>query len=212
MNLLISTVSIIVLILEGAELMKSSSPSLLMVAGCVGLLYVIIHLSIKALNDESTSTRSSEPSRPEPTRTTELVSLKVPILKPSVPYKTYAHSQSADKPRISWKVSYWLPNGGKLSFCVLASRDVRDPDSFSSKDEVGHRAIVRAVKRGGGYTPKNAFASIFVPTDENGKKVDIPEEYLHVFVQDGTVDVAVNKLINNFNQYIGKEPFWAFPY
>ena len=212
MNLLISTVSIIVLILEGAELMKSSSPSLLIVAGCVGLLYVIIHLSIKALNDESTSTRSSEPSRPEPTTTSEPVKLKVPLIKPSVPYKTYAHSQSADKTHIAWKVFYWLPKGGKLSFSVLASRDVRDPDSFSSKDEVGHRTIVRAVKRGGGYTPKNAFASIFDPTDENGKQVDIPEEYLHVFVQDGTVDVAVNKLLNNFNQYIGKEPVWAFPY
>lgn len=192
--------------------MKSSSPSLLMVAGCVGLLYVIIHLSIKALNDEKTPTRSSEPSRPEPTPTSEKVSLKAPILKPKVPYKTYAHSHSADKTHISWKVTYWLPKGGKLTFCVLASRDVRNPETLSTKDEVGHRAIVRAVKRGGGYTPKNAFASIFVPTDEHGNKVDIPEEYMNVFVQDGTVDVAVNKLLNNFNQYIGKEPVWAFPY
>ena len=170
--------------------MKSSSPSLLMVAGCVGLLYVIVHLSIKALNDDKTPTRSSEPSRPEPTHTSEKVSLKVPILKPKVPYKTYVHSQSADKQHISWKATYWLPKGGK----------------------VGHRAIIRAVKRGGGYTPKNAFASIFVPTDEHGNKVDIPEEYMNVFVQDGTVDVAVNKLLNNFNQYIGKEPVWTFPY
>ena len=192
--------------------MKSSSPSLLMVAGCVGLLYVIIHLGIKAMNNDSTPTRSSEPSRPEPTRKSEKVKIKVPILKPSVPYKTYVHSQSADKTHISWKVHYWLPKGGKLSFSVLASRDVRDPATLSTKDEVGHRALVRAVNRGGGYTPKNAFASIFVPTDEHGNKVDIPEEYMNVFVQDGTVDVAVNKLLNNFNQYIGKEPVWAFPY
>ena len=213
MNLLISTISIIILVLEGAELLQNSSQSLLTAAGVVGLLYVVGNLSWKVINGDSSKPEPKAEKEPD-TRPKCLKYLGLGTgteeskeAKPSIPYKDYSYPNDRNLEHLNFQVEYWLPNDEKLKFAVLSSRDVKPPEDF----DVDIREYRRAIERAGGYTNLNALATILSLDDKKSTSM-LPDDCKMLFVRNGSVDIAANNLIHSISQYLGKEPFYVMHY
>ena len=203
MESIIGLASVVILVLEGFDLFKNSDSEALIIAITLGVCYGVIKLFKEVgkkfdcypfETKQKTSDIKTEPPKPEPSKTT-------------VPYKNYASSYEADEEHIAWNVFYHSKKIKQLG--ILATRDVKRPSDISGLGEGSRRKIENIIDSSGGYCEKNAFASIFYAYDENDADVNIPDKYKYVYIRNGTVDVAANKLLNDINQYFGTTPWFV---
>jgi hypothetical protein len=226
MELTVALVSIIVLVLEGFDLFKNSSIPSIFIACFMGFCYFMYKVTKNSdsTDDEPTSNADAEDEKPikykiiykelpkdeeeQPKpKEKDYTDTKTDI-KATIPYKNYAKPHEQNKKRLSWIALYLNDKIHKVS--IMASLDIRSPSENKCLSEGHRRKFEQLIDAAGGYNPKNAFASIFLTEDKLGKHVDIPMEYMHVYIPNGTVDQAANKLLNNINQYFGCEPFYVF--
>ena len=225
MELTVALVSIIVLVLEGFDLFKNSSIPSIFIACFMGFCYFMYKVTKnRDSTDEPTSNAETEDEKPikykiiykelpkeeekQPTpKEKDCTDTKTEI-KAVIPYKNYARPHEQDKKRLSWQVYYFNDKIYKLY--ILASLDVDPPKKHSCMSEGTRRKFEQLIDAAGGYNPKNALASVLYATDKQGNGVNMPEQKMHVYIPNGTVDQAANKLLNNINQYFGCEPFRVF--
>ena len=225
MELTVALVSIIILALEGIDLFKNSSTLSIFIACFIGFFYVLCKVTKNSdSTDEPTSNADAddetpikykiiykelpkdEEEQPKP-KEKDCTDTKTDI-KAAVSYKNYAKPHEQNKKRLSWKAFYINDKIHKVS--IIASLDISSPSENKYLPEGHRRKYEQIINAAGGYNPKNAFASIFLTEDKLGKHVEIPMEHMHVYIPNGTVDQAANKLLNNINQYFGCEPFYVF--
>jgi len=225
MELTVALVSIIVLVLEGFDLFKNSSIPSIFIACFMGFCYLMYKVTKNSdSTDEPTSNADDddekpikykiiykelpkdEEEQPKP-KEKDYTDTKTDI-KAVIPYKNYAKPHEQNKKRLSWIAFYLNDKIHKVS--IMASLDIRSPSENKCLSEGHRRKYEQIIDAAGGYNPKNAFASIFFLEDKLGKHVDIPMEYMNVYIPNGTVDQVANKLLNNINQYFGCEPFYVF--
>lgn len=199
MNSIIAVVSIVILVLEGVELFKTSSFNALVIAAVVGLCYAIYngakHIKVDIELDDTTDDTEEDPPK----------QVKVPLFKPAMTYQNYAYEREKTQKMLGWNVEYRLKNNREFTFVLLASRDIDDITKANTRDTSGLRRVQRAIQKAGGYTPTNAFASIHA-IRENASTASLPDEYLCRFEQNSTPDVVANNLLNKINQYLGAYP------
>ena len=225
MELTVALVSIIILALEGIDLFKNSSTLSIFIACFIGVFYFMYKVTKNSdSTDEPTSNADAEDEKPikykiiykelpkdeeeQPKpKEKDYTDTKTDI-KATIPYKNYAKPHEQNKKRLSWKAFYLNDKINKVS--IIASLDISSPSENKYLSEGHRRKYEQIIDAAGGYNPKNAFASIFFSEDKLGKHVDIPMDYMNVYIPNGTVDQAANKLLNNINQYFGCEPFYVF--
>ena len=225
MELTVALVSIIVLVLEGFDLFKNSSIQSIFIACFMGFCYFMYKVTKNSdSTDEPTSNADAEDEKPikykiiykelpkdeeeQPKPKEKDCTDAKSDIKAVIPYKNYAKPHEQNKKRLSWKAFYLNDKIRKVS--IIASLDISSPSENKYLPEGHRRKYEQIINAAGGYNPKNAFASIFLTEDKLGKHVDIPMEYMNVYIPNGTVDQAANKLLNNINQYFGCEPFYVF--
>lgn len=203
MNSIIAVVSIVILVLEGVELFKTSSFNAFVIAAVAGLCYAIYngtkHIKVDIGLDDTPDDKETDNEEDPPKQ------VKFSLFKPAMTYKNYAYEREKTQKMLGWNVEYRLKHNREFTFVLLASRDIDDLTKANARDTSGLRRVQRAIQKAGGYTPANAFASIHA-IRENESTASLPDEYLCLFEQNSTPDVVANNLLNKINQYLGAYP------
>lgn len=203
MNSIIAVVSIVILVLEGVELFKTSSFNAIVIAAVAGLCYAIYngtkHIKVDIGLDDTPDDKETDNEEDPPKQ------VKVPLFKPAMTYQNYAYEREKTQKMLGWNVEYRLKHNREFTFVLLASRDIDDITKSNTRDTSGLRRVQRTIQKAGGYTPANAFASIHA-IRENASTASLPDEYLCLFEQNSTPDVVANNLLNKINQYLGAYP------